>query len=249
MNIIGCCLLLVGLLQPFKAPAMELHVCAAASLTEALTEAVRQFEEKSPIQVYMHLAGSRILRIQIEKGLPCDLFLPAHFQEAEELIRLKILAPKDVVPFLKNELVIISPSGETRTLNHLKDIVTMDMDWLAMAHPDYIPAGMYAKEALMKAGVWDLIKERITFALDVKAALAQVAQGHARLGIVYKTDALLSNRVRIVYTIPFALHSPIQYPLCVLRQSGKESAAESFQSFLLSERAQRIFIRYGFEVQ
>ena len=108
-----------------------------------------------------------------------------------------------------------------------------------------VPAGIYAKQALIALGVWDQVSGKIAGTDSVRSALALVAQGEAPLGIVYGTDAKADPKVRVVDVFPEASHDPIHYPAAVLTASTNPDA-EGFRRFLLSSAGKAIFTRYGF---
>jgi molybdate transport system substrate-binding protein len=79
----------------------------------------------------------------------------------------------------------------------------------------------------------------------VRAALAYVARGDAPLGIVYRTDALVEPRVRIVGVFPATSHSPIVYPVALTRRGS--AAAARYLAFITGADARPIFREWGFE--
>jgi molybdate transport system substrate-binding protein len=98
---------------------------------------------------------------------------------------------------------------------------------------------------LMNLGIWDQVAPRLVRAENVRMALEYVARGEATLGIVYRTDALVEKRVRIVDVFPASSHPPIVYPVALT--AGATPAAAAFEAFLESDAAREIFVRYGFE--
>jgi molybdate transport system substrate-binding protein len=117
---------------------------------------------------------------------------------------------------------------------------------LAVADTATVPAGRYAKEALMSLGVWKAAASHLAPAENVRVALAYVARGEAPLGIVYRTDALIEPAVRIVGTFPAASHKPIIYPAALIK--GARPGTARFQAFLSSSVARTLFARSGFAV-
>jgi len=117
---------------------------------------------------------------------------------------------------------------------------------LATGDPDSVPAGIYARAALTKLGVWDGVASRLARAENVRVALLYVARGETPLGIVYATDALADKGVRVVDTFPEDTHEPIVYPIALTR-SAKSQAAE-FVAYLSGPRAHDIFVKHGFTV-
>jgi len=117
---------------------------------------------------------------------------------------------------------------------------------LAIADPDSVPAGKYGKSSLVSLGVWNTAVDHMANAESVRVALAYVARGETPLGIVYKTDALVEPKVKIIDTFPDNTHAPIVYPAALTKDA--KPAAKEFLDFLSGPKAQAIFVKYGFEL-
>lgn len=227
--------------------AQPLTIFAAASLKNALDEAAEAWNGP---RIRASYAASSALARQLERGAPADLFLSAdtlwmEWAEARRLVRAE--TRRDL---LGNSLVLIAPAGAkpTLALRPGMDLAGALGDGrLAIADPDAVPAGRYAKAALQSLGVWNEVRDRLARAENVRAALAFVARGEAPLGIVYASDAVADSTVEIAAAFPGSLHPPIVYPVAVTTASRRPEAA-SFVDFLASERARAIFERHGFTV-
>jgi molybdate transport system substrate-binding protein len=99
---------------------------------------------------------------------------------------------------------------------------------------------------LTHLGLYDSLKQKFVLAKDVRQVLTYVASGNADAGIVYATDAKTTSQVKIVAVAPESSHSPVVYPVAVLKASKNLAGAKSFVAFLLSPQAQAIFHNYGF---
>ena len=225
----------------------ELYVFAAASLTDAMTEIAQEFEASSESKVYLNVAGSNTLRTQIERGVPCDIFISADLHNVRQLVKKDMIDTEDQEDLLRNSLVVISHKNNPVQLSNMEEIIAHTFDYLSLADPDTVPAGIYAKEALMNAGLWPSVSQRIAPALDVRAALVQVEGGNAQLGIVYQADVKISPDVRVAYEIPAELHSEIRYPVCLIKDSPNRMLAQEFFMFLQNERIKKIFKKHGFK--
>lgn len=225
-----------------------LYVFAAASLTDALQEIGRHFEAAHGIEIFFNFAGSNTLRVQIEKGAVCDVFISVDAQNTERLAEAGLVDPQQREDLLENSLVVVTRARNRLKIDSLADLTGMTTSYISLADPQTVPAGIYAKEALVNAGVWGELEGMIAPALDVRAALAQVENGNALLGIVYKTDAAVTPRVRLVYEIPEKLHRRIIYPAYVIQKTGHLRQSRLFMEFLKGDKARRIFSKYGFGV-
>jgi molybdate transport system substrate-binding protein len=234
----------------FAAQGPALTVFAAASLKDALDEQVRQFEGETNTPVVVSYAGSNVLAKQIESGAPADLFISADLDWMDYLDGRKLLAPGSRHDLLGNRLVLIAPATATSALKIAPSFglaAALGPNRLALANPDSVPAGKYAKEALQSLGVWEGVEKQVARTENVRAALALVARGEAPFGIVYATDARAEKNVRVVDVFPPATHAPIVYPIAIVAGS-KSPAVRAFVDFLDSALARGTWERFGFNV-
>jgi molybdate transport system substrate-binding protein len=221
-------------------------VFAAASTADAMDEIKRRFEQESGARVRTSYAGSSTLAQQIVQGADADVFLTADaawadFVEAESLAAQR----RDL---LANRLVVIACKDSMLDLRKPGDLATEGVKHLALADPQSVPAGKYARQALVKLGIWEAVKKKVVAAADVRQALAYVETGAAEAGIVYATDAAVSKSVQVVAEIPPQWTEPIRYCAVMLRHGAGNPAAELFYRHLFSPAAAEIFQKHGFVV-
>ncbi len=243
-----CILLSITKLGWTQQAPVELTVFAAASLADVMTDVAQEFEKTHDVKVYINLAGSSTLRIQIEKGGPCDIFVSANPEHVQRLIDQGLVDPNQTRGIAGNELVVIAHKDNPATMNDISDLVFLVNDFLSLANTEEVPAGIYAKQALQKAGIWEKLKERVAPALDVRAAMSYVENGNAALGIVYKTDVAASKKVKVIYEIPKDFSPQIQYVACIIKGSTNSLIAQQFLLFLVSDMSKKIFTKYGFAI-
>jgi len=232
----------------FAAPAaaQNLTVFAAASLKDALDEIVHGYAPNAKIVV--SYAASSTLAKQIENAAPADLFISADLDWMDYLETRKLIDSGSRINLLRNRLVIIAPADSRATLAIKPGFglaEALGNGRLAMANPDSVPAGKYGKAALQSLGVWQTIAAKVAPAANVRAALALVSRGEAPFGVVYKTDAIVDNKVKIVGEFPDGSHPPIVYPAAVVAAS-KNPQAQVFLDHLGSAFARAVFAKYGF---
>jgi len=247
----GVCSLLPLLLLAVinGAQAADIRLYAAASLTDVLTELSETYQTKHPdTHIKKSFAGSSILAKQIEHGAPADIFISADKDWADYLQVRGLLKHESRKNLLANELVLIAPEASNISvlLNPAFDFSASFKGRLCTGDTASVPVGKYAKQALIHYNWWVKIEPRIVGTEDVRTALAFVDRGECSLGIVYKTDAQLSKKVKIVATFPAASHASIQYPGALTKNASAESKA--FWVFLQSDEAKAVFTCYGFSV-
>ena len=158
-----------------------------------------------------------------------------------------LLEPGTRTTLLNNSLVVVTSSNAEP--QQVDIIATLgNSGRIALGHPKLSPAGLYAEEALRNLGLWDELQSKLVFGGDVRAALAYVESGSAGVGIVYLTDALNNDGVRIAHHVPPETHSPIVYPAAALKASKRQTAALQFLAFLQEESTQAKLRAYGFGV-
>jgi len=229
--------------------AGEVKLYAAASLTDALTELSAIYQKShADVAIKKSFAGSSTLAKQIENGAPADIFISADNDWSDYLYKRGLLANESRKKLLGNELVLIAPvaSDAKVLLDPAFNLNTAFSGRLCTGDPASVPVGKYAKQSLTTYNWWDKISSRIVGTEDVRTALAFVERSECGLGIVYKTDALLSKKVKVIATFPAASHGSIEYPGALTKNAGAESKA--FWLFLQSEEAKTVFARYGFSV-
>jgi molybdate transport system substrate-binding protein len=225
----------------------QLLVFAAASLRDALTPLGEEFGSKHNLQVRFNLGGSVTLSQQLQRQAPGDLFISAGRDPMDRLEAEGLLAPGSRRALLTNQLALVVPTDSKVGTASLEEMLA-GSPRVALADPRLAPAGQYAQEALQTMGLWETLKPRLVFAPDVRTALVYVTTGNASIGIVYLTDASITDRVRVAKVVPTELHSPIVYPMAVLERSRHKGAAYKFADFLLEEASLARFQQHGFGV-
>ena len=221
---------------------------AAASAGGALDEVREEFKRETGIEVEASYAASSTLAQQIAYGARADVFVSANTDWADFLDRDSNVPVKQRRDLLGNRLVIIVPTGSQLSLQSPQDLLDTAVERLALADYTAVPAGVYAKQALTRLGLWEQLEGKVVSGADVRQALAYVETGAAEAGLVYATDAAASARVKIVAEIPAKLTGPIRYPIVLLEQGRSNPQAESFYRYLHSPEAARVFRKHGFTV-
>jgi molybdate transport system substrate-binding protein len=238
--------LLLGLLPLLclsrPAGADEVTVFAAASVAEAVQEVARGFEQASGHKVVLNVGGSNDLARQIVAGASADLFFSADRAQMDVVEKAGLVRRSDRVELLSNLLVVIVPVASTARIAAARDLTGLRR--IALADPEAVPAGVYARIYLESAGLWSALKDRVVPTLNVRAALAAVESANADAGIVYRTDAALSGRVRVAFTVPREQGPPIVYVMAPL--ASRRPAALELARRLASPEGLAIFTRYGF---
>ena len=228
------------------APKSELIVSAAASLKNAMEAVKPLYLETNPnVVITYNFGSSGSLQQQIEQGAPVDIFISAATKQMDALQKKGLLLNDTRQDLLKNQMVLIVPKDNT-TINSFKDLTSNASQKIALGETESVPAGKYAQEVLTSLGIFESVKPKAVYGKDVRQVLSYVATGNTDAGIVYLTDAMSSQQVKIVETAPEDSHSLVVYPIAVLKESSQVEVARELVQFLTTEQATAVFKQYGF---
>jgi molybdate transport system substrate-binding protein len=230
------------------ASAGEINAFAAASLTDAMQEIGAAYEQATGDKVVLNLGASSALARQIQEGAPADLFFSADEAKMDDLEKRGLVAKGTRRSLLSNTLVVVVPGDSSLKIAAPGDLATSRVRALALAEPQSVPAGIYAKEWLKSLKLWSKVIDKVIPTENVRGALAAVESGNADAGIVYKTDAGISKKVRVAYEVAVAEGPKISYPLAVIAESKRQEAARKLLAYLASDAALDVFRKYGFLV-
>lgn len=226
--------------------SFQLTVSAAISLQEVLAEIKPIYQQAHPqVEIIYNFGSSGSLQRQIEQGAPVDVFISAAIDKMDALQKQDLLLPATRRDLLANQLVLIV-SPDHNQINNFTDLTNNNLKAIALGEPTSVPAGKYTQELLTSLNIANQVNAKAVYAKDVRQVLNYVATGNADAGIVYYTDAQISDRVKIVATAPTTTHSPIVYPIAVLKDSHNPETAKNLVEFLTTSQAQAIFTQYGF---
>ncbi len=260
MKRIALCMLLISLAVPYagchseKAPlsapeskieTKELTVSAAASLKDCLTEIEAIYAKSSPnTKVLLNFGASGSLQHQIEQGAPVDIFISAGEKQIDALEAKDLLIANSRSSLLMNSVVLIAPKNSS--LTSIQELATDKVKKVAYGEPTAVPAGQYADESLDFYKLKEKISDKVVFTKDVREVLTWVENENVDAGFVFKTDALVSDKVKVITELTEESHSPVVYPIAIIKATKEESRAKAFTAFLKSDQAKIIFEKYGF---
>lgn len=225
---------------------VELTISAAASLQDALEELQTIYEKKhESIKILFNFGGSGALQQQILQGAPVDLFLSAAEDKFDALVEEGMIDRQQGTDLLANELVLVVPKHNVQQIHSFEDL--QQAGKLALGTPETVPAGQYGMDTLKNMQLWDSLESKVVYTKDVRQVLTYTETENVDAGIVYRTDALVSDKVDIVATADKSMHAPIIYPVGVLKASKHTKEAEDFYQFLQTDDAMSVFKKYGFK--
>ena len=248
-NMVRSLFLVLVILTVFALPvyAGDLHISAAASLREVVTELSGNFSKTHPdIKFQNNFGASGALAKQIENGAPADLFLSANLEWMAYLKEKNLLDNLNIRILAFNALVFAgNPDLKVTSMN---DVVALEK--IAIGSPKSVPAGQYAMAAIKKAGIEKQLVNKLVMAKDVRECLMYAERGEVSGAFVYKTDAeQLARNVKILFIVPQELYPKVTYPVAITAAGIQKSDAAAFYLFLKSPEAKSVLVKHGFVVK
>lgn len=248
---LGVVIALVSSIATVQAGSVKVY--AAASLSNALTDIAQAYQEQyRSAKIIPVFAASSTLAKQIEAGANADLFFSSDLDWMNYLLQRKVVNSKTITPLLGNELVVISRKNRKIAFAATPNFQFSRsfQGYLCTGNMESVPVGKYAKQSLSQLNWLTSLKGRIVGTQDVRSALTFVERGECEVGIVYQTDAWLSQKIKILGTFPTHSHRPIIYPVALTQGGEKNPEAVRFSQFLQhSAQANAIFHQYGFQLK
>jgi molybdate transport system substrate-binding protein len=224
-----------------------LLVVVAASSRDAVNEIAKHYARETGIEIKLVNDDSSKLATQIVNGAPADLFLSAN-EKWGRFVQEEGFAVESK-PLLGNSLVLIVPKGNRAKITTPNDLLRPEVRKVALAGPN-VPAGIYARQALVHWQLWEPLdsQKKIVSGENVRVTLAYVERGEVEAGIVFGTDAKISNQVETVVVFGSGTHDKIVYPLLLLQHGAKNAGARKFYDYLQGETAAQVFEKHGFSL-
>lgn len=243
--------LALGVQQINPEPAQSnttLLISAAASLREVMEEIKPFYQREYPnVNLTFNFGASGALLQQIEQGAPADILISAAQYQMDTLDQKGSLVPGTRSNLANNKLVLIAPKN-SRSVSSFMSLKQPGIKRIAIGEPRSVPAGQYGEQVLQNLNLWKVLKPKLVYANNVRQVLAMVESGNADAGLVYATDAKISDKVKVVVIAANNLHSPIVYPMAVLRSSKHIEIAKAWVQYLSNPEARNILRQYGFIV-
>lgn len=235
--------------KPAPAP-VELQVSAAASMTDAMKEIGTAYEKANPnVKVVFNFGASGALQQAIEQGAPADLFISAAQKQMDTLDKGGLIAAGSRRDLLENKVVLIVPKDSKLNLTKFEDVLKDEVKKIGLGEPKGVPVGQYAEEIFTKLGILDQVKAKAVYGSNVRQVLSWVDTGEVDAGIVYATDAAVSQGNKVIAEAPAGSHQPVIYPLGIIKSTKQMDAAQAFATYLAGADAKKVFEKFGFAVK
>lgn len=228
----------------------EVYISAAASMTDAVKEIGANYEKQHPdVKLNYSFGSSGALQTQIEQGAPSDVFISAAQKQMNALEEKSLIDKTTRRDLLENKVVLIIPKDSNLDLDSFADVATDKVSKIALGEPKGVPVGQYSEEIFKNLNVLDTVKEKAVYGSDVRQVLGWVETGEVDCGVVYATDAAISDKVKVLLEAPADTHKPVIYPAAVVSSSKNPEIAKDFLDYLSTDEVKAIFTKYGFSVK
>lgn len=233
-----------------NASQKEVYIVAAASMTDAVKEIGANYEKQHPdVKLMYNFGSSGALQSQIEQGAPADVFISAAQKQMNALEEEHLIDKATRKDLLENKVVLIVPKDSTLVLDDFAAAATDKVSKIALGEPKSVPVGQYSEEIFTNLNVWADIKAKAVYASDVRQVLSWVETGEVDCGVVYVTDAAISDKVKVLLEAPAGTHKPVVYPAAMVSSSKNPEIAKDFLAYLSQDEQKAILAKYGFDVK
>ncbi|MGL4335720.1 MAG: molybdate ABC transporter substrate-binding protein [Turicibacter sp.] len=233
--------------QSSSGEVLSLNMSVAASLVEPMNEIIAAYESDHDVEIKLNSGGSGTLKKQISEGANVGLFFSASEKYMDQLIEENLVLAENKENPIHNTLVLIKNNDSMDEVQDISDLANVQTR-IAIGEVSTVPAGEYAKEALLNMGLYSDLESNLIYAKDVTAVKTYVERGEVDYGIVYKSDALNLTNSSIVSEIPSSYHTEIVYSLAPIEGYEHESECKAFIDFINSDFSKQILSDYGFKI-
>lgn len=232
--------------------AGTINVAVAANVSYAIDELIAEFNKTNPdTKVQVTLGSSGKFTAQIKNGAPFNIFMSANMKFPETLYAEKLAITEPVI-YAQGSLAMLS-SKELDFSKGIEVVLGKDIEKIAVANPKTAPYGTAAVEALKKANVYDKVESKLVYAESISQAVTYATTA-TDVGFIAKSslyDEKMSKYKENVnwVSVDPSLYTPIDQGIVILNNAVDNAEVKAFYDFILSNRAKKIFVEYGYLVK
>src|SRR5262245_39395327 len=153
---------------------VEINLYAAASLRDVLQDLTPPCESALEVRPVFNLGASNDLARQIVAASGADICFSADEAGMDKVAQAGLVDSASRRALLSNRLVVIGRADASLPIARAEDLRSASVRRIALANPEVVPAGKYAKAWLEKVGVWESIRDKVAPSLALRGALAAV---------------------------------------------------------------------------
>jgi len=249
IGLVSLLLVLLVMTGCSKPASVELNVCAGVGLTDVLTEINELYmKEINNVTIVANFAAAGTLQQQIEQGAPADVFFSPGAKQMDALQNGGLIINETRQNLLNNKIVLVVPNDSTLNISDFMDLLNGDVKQIAIGDPEFVPAGTYGMQTLDFFGITEQLQPKLILCNDVRQVLNYVESGNVNAGIVYATDAAITDKVKVVADAPDEVNSKIFFTIAIIKATKNVETAKAYINFLFGSEAKGVFEKYGFKV-
>jgi molybdate transport system substrate-binding protein len=222
----------------------RITVSAASDLTGAFEEVGAAFEAGTGTGVDFNFGSTGQLTQQIEAGAPADVFAAANVSYVELLADAGLVLEDTKALYARGQIVLWTRVDSDLTVESIDRLDDDDIARIAIANPDHAPYGAAARDALIAAGIWAAIQDKLVLGENISDTFRYGETGNVDVAIVALSLAIPSDGVWSI--VPQNLYSPIDQALAVIAATTHEPEARAIALFVNSQTGREIMRQYGF---
>jgi len=227
---------------------VTLTVSAGAGLKDVMEQVKATYQQQQPATtITYNFAASGVLQRQIEQGAKVDILISATTEGMDDLQSQGLLLPETRRNLLQSRIALIVPADATG-MTSFRDLGKATVKKIAIGEPRSVPLGKYAEAVFNYFRLSEQVKPKLIYARSALEIMTFVESGNVDAGIVHDTNAKQSQKVKLVAIAPPASHTPVIYPVAVLKNSKNITPAKAFVQFLSSSTARKIFEQAGYQI-
>jgi molybdate transport system substrate-binding protein len=231
--------------------AGTIQIAVAANVSYAIDNLIKEFNEMHPdTKVQVVLGSSGKLTAQIKNAAPYQLFMSANMKYPEALYEEKIAVTKPLV-YAEGTLAYFSVKRHdfSRGLDMVKD---SSIKRIAVANPKTAPYGIATKEAMIRAKVYDAVKEKFIFGESISQTVSYAVTA-ADLGFIAKSSLYSRQMKKYKENVNWkevdpVLYTSIKQGIVILKRGESNSEVKAFYDFMLSAEAKQILKNFGYNI-
>jgi molybdate transport system substrate-binding protein len=229
----------------------NITIAVAANVSYAIDDLNKKFNKLYPnIKVRVILGSSGKLTAQIKNNAPYQLFISANMRYPNALYTDKIAISKPVV-YAQGSLAYLSNKKQdfSKAMNLLN---SSKIKKIAVANPKTAPYGKAAVEAIKNSGIYNKISNKFIYAESASQTVSYTVTA-ADIGFIAKSSLYSSKMSKFKKGINWEdvdpkLYAPINQGIVILKNGKNNIEVTNFYNFILSQKAKKIFMDFGYIV-
>lgn len=234
---------------------MQVNILADPSLSIPLTIIARDYSREHGVAVSNAFAETHTQSLQIvDEGVEADIFITTDEKVIQDLKNRGVVDVYSQTAIADNRLVLATNSDNDIKLGSTDIIAQLtkqnDDFMLAIGDPEFLLVGQYALPAMQKLGWYnklqDAQKNHLLYVFSDRD-MHRAVEAKEGYGIMFQSDVKRNEKLRSIMMLPENSHKPIRYYAVVIAGENM-NIARSFMEYLVSEKAQGILKKAGFEL-